>query len=181
MTAFDIIVLIPLLWGVYRGFTKGLIMQTASLLALFLGTFFAVKFSDVVANVLNLSFSVDQKFLPFVSFMITFLGVVVIILLTAKLVERFMEAAQLSTANKVGGSVLGLFKYALAISVVIFLLNCAGKNGEFFSQKTREESFMYKPVSVIATSILPMSDLKEKAELAGKELQASSKATPEQP
>lgn len=175
MTAFDIIVLIPLIWGIYRGFSRGLIMETATLIALFLGVFFAVKFSDLTANFLNVSFQIDPRFLPIVAFVLTFLGVVAIVIITAKLVEKFAEQAELTTANKVGGSFLGLLKYALGISVVIFLLNCAGKDGKFFSEETQSKSFLYKPLASIAATILPMNDLKEKAIEAGKNLEASTK------
>lgn len=173
MTAFDIFVIIPLIWGIYRGFSKGLIMEVATLLALFLGVFFAVKFSDTTETFLNVSFSINPEYLPIVAFTITFLSVVFAIIITAKLVERFVEAAELNTANKVGGSLLGLFKYSLAISIVIFLLNCAGKDGKFFSEETRTKSVLYRPLEVISTTILPMEDLKEKAKETGKNLHAS--------
>lgn len=177
MTAFDIFILIPLIWGIYRGFSKGLIMEVATLLALFLGVFFAVKFSDATETFLNVSFSIDPAYLPIVAFSITFLSVVFAVIITAKLVERFVEAAELNTVNKVGGSVLGLFKYALAISVIIFLLNCAGKDGKFFSEETRTKSVLYTPLEVISTTILPMDDLKEKAKQTGKNFQAAASST----
>jgi membrane protein required for colicin V production len=184
MTAFDIIVIIPLIWGAYRGFSKGLIMETATLVALFLGVFLAVKFSDTTADILNVSFSIDPRYISIVAFAVTFLAVVFTVIITAKLVERFAEAAELTTPNKIGGSALGLFKYALGISVIIFLLNCAGKNGTFFSEETRTKSFLYKPLEVIASTILPMSDLKEKALQAGSNLRSAgtvNAASPGQP
>jgi membrane protein required for colicin V production len=181
MTAFDIIVLLPLIWGAYRGFSKGLIMETATLVALFLGVFLAVKFSDTTADILNVSFSINPKYLSIVAFTVTFLAVVLTVIITAKLVERFAEAAELTTANKIGGSALGLLKYALGISVVIFLLNCAGKNGTFFSEETRSKSYLYKPLSAISAAILPMNDIKQKVEDAGKSLQSAGTANAASP
>lgn len=184
MTAFDLFVIIPLIWGVYKGFTKGLIMEVATLLALFLGVFFAVKFSDSMEAFLNISFSIDPQYLPIVAFTMIFVLVVFAIIITAKLVERFVEAVALTPVNKIGGSLLGLLKYSLGISVIIFLLNCAGKDGRFFSEETRTKSVLYKPLEKISTAILPMDDIKEKVMQKGRSIQAagaSSATNPGQP
>ena len=76
MNYFDIIIIIPLLWGAFKGFKKGLIIELASLIALFLGVWGAIKFSSVVGNYLDQTFTVSEKFLPLVSFAVTFILIV---------------------------------------------------------------------------------------------------------
>lgn len=45
MNYIDIILLLPLLYGAYRGFSRGLIIEVATLLGLLLGVYIAIKFS----------------------------------------------------------------------------------------------------------------------------------------
>ena len=46
----DIIFLILFGWAAYNGFKKGFILQVASLAALFLGIYGAIKFSGIISN-----------------------------------------------------------------------------------------------------------------------------------
>ena len=46
MNYIDIFLLVPLLWGAFKGFKKGLIIEVVSLIALGLGIWGGVHFSD---------------------------------------------------------------------------------------------------------------------------------------
>ena len=50
MNYIDIILAIPLVWAVYRGFTKGFIIEIASLIAMVLGVYGAIHFSYFIFN-----------------------------------------------------------------------------------------------------------------------------------
>ena len=47
---FDVVVIGLLVWGAFRGFNKGIIASAASLAALLLGVWGAIKFSGLVAG-----------------------------------------------------------------------------------------------------------------------------------
>ena len=49
MNYFDIIFVIPLLWGAYKGFSKGFVLEIASFVALGLGVWGGLKFSYLSA------------------------------------------------------------------------------------------------------------------------------------
>ena len=46
MNYLDIIIIIPLIWGAYKGFRKGFIIEIASLIALILGIWGGINFSS---------------------------------------------------------------------------------------------------------------------------------------
>ena len=50
MSKIDIILIIPLLWGAFMGFRKGLVLELASLVGLILGIYGAIKFCDFTAE-----------------------------------------------------------------------------------------------------------------------------------
>ena len=47
---FDVMAMILLLWSAYRGITKGFLIMAASLAALVLGVWGAIRFSDLTAT-----------------------------------------------------------------------------------------------------------------------------------
>ena len=52
MNILDIILLIPIAWFAYRGFTRGFIIELVSLIALVAGIFLAIHFSWFAAEFL---------------------------------------------------------------------------------------------------------------------------------
>lgn len=53
MTILDGFLLLPLAYGAWRGFKKGLIIEVFTLLAIFVGIYLAVRFSDALSNKIN--------------------------------------------------------------------------------------------------------------------------------
>ena len=84
MNFIDIILLIPLLWFGYKGFTKGFIIEIASLAALMLGIYGGVYFSNFVAKYLSQWFEIKSDYLPLISFSVTFLLIVIIVFLVGE-------------------------------------------------------------------------------------------------
>lgn len=151
MNFIDILICIPLIWGIYKGFTKGLIIEVAGLAAFFLGVWAATSFSESIKGV----FSFAGKYDGVVAFCLLFLGAVILIFLVAKLINKMVEGASLSSVNKVTGSVFGGLKFALVISVLFFVMDAVERSYPMLSVKTKEESLLYKPVSMIAPAIIP--------------------------
>jgi membrane protein required for colicin V production len=161
MNYLDIILLIPLLWGLYKGFTKGLIVEAASLIAFGLGVWGAINFSQALANKLKIWVAWETQYLQLIAFAITFLGILIMVFFIAKLVERLAESIALGPLNKAGGAAFGVLKFALMISVLIFVINAIEKSYPFISFKTKEESLLYKPIGKVAPMIIPALDSKK--------------------
>ena len=73
MNFLDILILIPLVIGAWRGFKKGFIIELFTFLALFLGLYAGIHFSDYAANAINESMEVYSDNLPVIAFTVTFL------------------------------------------------------------------------------------------------------------
>ena len=155
MNYIDIVICIPLVWGLYKGFTKGLIIEAASLVAFGLGVWGGIHFSDFVATKIKHWFHWQSPYLPIVSFAITFLGIIIIVYFIARLVQKMAKGMALGGINKILGAVFGALKFAMVISVVIFIMNALEKSYPLISFKTKEESLLYKPLGMIAPTIIP--------------------------
>ena len=145
MNYLDIIICVPLIWGVYQGFKKGFIIQVASILALVLGIFSALKLSEIAEHYVRTKWQWDSNYLHVICFASIFVAVIVLVLLLGKLLETMVKIVALGIINRIAGAVFGFIKYAVIISVVLILINRVG----LISNDTKETSKLYKSVTGI--------------------------------
>ena len=118
----DIAYLVVLLIALVKGWQKGLIVAVFSLVAWIIGIAAALKFSTVAAKYLEESGHVSAKWIPFLSFIIVFLGVVLTIRMLAKLIEASVELVWMGWMNNAAGAFLYLILYSILFSVALFFL-----------------------------------------------------------
>lgn len=155
MNVIDIIILIILGWGAYRGFTQGFVLQIVTFIALIIGIWAAVKFSDAMAGFLTRTMDITGKYLPVLSFILIFILVIVIAHLIGMLLTRFLELTSLGWLNRLGGILFGILKMAFIVSVVLTLQNRMKEKIKIIPDKQVQTSFLYKPVASIAPAIFP--------------------------
>jgi membrane protein required for colicin V production len=181
MNFIDLLICIPLVWGLYKGFTKGLIVEAATIVAFGLGVWGGIHFSDFLAGKLSGWFNWQSPYLPLISFAVTFLAIVVLIYFIAKLIQRMADGMAMSAANKVGGAAFGALKFAMVMSVMIFMVDAVEESYPMLSFKTKEESLLYRPLGKVAPTVIPSLNKSKVAALLPKkdELELNVKLEPE--
>ncbi|MBP6430561.1 MAG: CvpA family protein [Ferruginibacter sp.] len=116
----DIVFAVILIMACIKGFQKGLIVALFSILAFIVGLAAALKLSTAVAGWLSNSVTVSAKWLPFISFALVFLAVVLLVRWGAKLIEKTFQMALLGWVNKLGGIVFFLALYTIVFSIFLF-------------------------------------------------------------
>ena len=149
MNYLDVIFCIPLAWGLYKGITKGLIIQLATFVALGLGIFGAIKFTGIVASFAKKTLGWESTYLPLISFTVIFLCIIVLVFLLAKLLEKFVKIAMLGWLNRLAGALFGVLKYALLLSVVIFIIETAETKVQLIPAEKKQSSMLYRPLKSI--------------------------------
>jgi membrane protein required for colicin V production len=155
MNILDIIMAIPILWLVYRGFSKGLILSVSSLVALVAGIYFSVHFSGWVATWLSVNMNWDSQYMNIIAFVITFIAVVVIIQLIGRLFSQVADWAALGMLNRIGGLLFGGLKAVLFLGILLFIVNSFDVNNKLITTKMRSGSFLYQPLSSVVPGIWP--------------------------
>lgn len=74
-------------------------------------------------EILNTRISIDESLLPYIAFLLLFAAIVIGINLLGKALKKVLDMTFFGTFDSLAGAVIGLFKWALAISVLIWLLN----------------------------------------------------------
>lgn len=155
MAVIDIILGALILFGLIRGFMKGLFVEVASLLALVAGVYGAIHFSNFAANFLMEKVSWDEKYINIVAFAITFIIIVLAIGLAGKALTKLANFAALGILNKLLGGVFGGLKIAVILSVILMVFDSLNNTIPFASEEDLQDSVLYQPVKSLAPMIFP--------------------------
>ncbi|MFT5969635.1 MAG: membrane protein required for colicin V production [Flavobacteriales bacterium] len=155
MNYLDVIIAIPLLWALYKGFSKGLIVEICSLLALILGIYGALHFSFYASDLLVTKFQMDGEYLPVISFAITFIAIVFAISLLGKIITSIVKVVALGMLNRIAGALFSFLKVGLILSVIMMWLSPINKNLQIIDPEVRKSSVLWNVISPIASIIIP--------------------------
>jgi membrane protein required for colicin V production len=155
MNTIDLVFAILLLWAAYRGYSKGFIVQLATLAALLLGILGAVMFSDFTSSLIIKKFEVSGQYLPIISFALTFIAIVIAVHILAKALNKLIDAIALGIINRLLGVLFSVLKIAFIVSIILVLINKADNKYNFIPDETKENSLLYKPLSNFAPMIFP--------------------------
>ncbi|MEM9679458.1 MAG: CvpA family protein [Bacteroidota bacterium] len=155
MSIIDIVLGTLLLFGLIRGLMKGLFVEVASLLALVLGVYGAIHFSDFAGGFLESRVDWNEKTINITAFGITFVVIVLAISLAGKALTKLADFAALGILNKLLGGAFGILKIGLILSVVLVIFQKMNKTLPFLEDDQLEESVLYEPVKSLAPTIFP--------------------------
>jgi membrane protein required for colicin V production len=155
MNYIDILIIVPVAWAAYKGFSNGLVIELAQLAALVLGVFIAVRFSGLLYPLLVDQLGMGPKYTPVISFTLLFVAVVISVHLVARLVHRMLELVALGLANRLAGLLFGALKVLFILSVLFSVVNRLDSFSGFIGEGTKKGSLLYKPVSELSLLIYP--------------------------
>ena len=119
----DIVGVILIALFFIRGYMKGAIVAAFSVLAILLGIICALKLSQSLAAWLLEKGYITSGWAQVVSYIVLFIGVVLIVRLIAKLIEKALEGMMLGVVNKLAGGIMYAFLGAVLWSSFLWLGN----------------------------------------------------------
>jgi membrane protein required for colicin V production len=154
MEILDILLILPLLYGAWKGFQKGFIMELFTILALVVGLYAAFNFSDKFSKYMEFG-KETHSYMPAISFIVLFLLVGAMVYFGGKALEQVLKIAQLSAFNKVVGATLGVFKWLYLTACILVFLVSFDKEEKMIKKANKENSFMYALNSGVLKYSLP--------------------------
>ena len=146
----DIIVVIALIIGIFKGLRKGLIVATFSLAGLLIGVAAALKLSAVTAAYLSETVNLSARWLPILAFIVVFVAAVLLVRMLAAILQKSLEVAMLGWVNRIGGMVAYCFIYLLIISVIFFYSDKIG----LISAQAKIESVSFPLISPVGPATI---------------------------
>lgn len=154
MNTLDIILLIPLVYAVYKGFRDGVIVQLGGIIGIIIGVWLAFRFCDR----LGVWMGIDPDIASYVAFAIIVLGAIISIGLIGWLLGKVFNMVGLGLFNGIGGVILALIKMTLILSVLMMAFNAINRKTEIVSPRHFDNSALYKPISRVSDYIFPYLD-----------------------
>ena len=151
----DIILLLCLGWGAYKGFRKGFIIQSFVILALVLAIWGGFAFTGKLEPFMQKYFGISDAVCYIVSFIIVFSLILILVYTSGYLVSKVADVITLGMINRLSGAAFGIFANALILSVLILLFNRINDKKQFIGKETLEKTYLYEPVEKVAPAIFP--------------------------
>ena len=146
----DIFFVILLVIACFKGYSKGLIVALFSIIGFIAGLAAALKLSSYAAEKLSGSLNASGKWLPFVSFVLVFVAVVLLVNLGASLLQKSVELIMLGWANRIGGILLFAILYSILLSVFLFY----AVQLHFLSAETVSASVTYPYLKPVGPAVI---------------------------
>jgi len=156
MNWIDLIIVVILIISFVMGFINGLVKEVASLAALILGIWGAIKFSAFTAEKLYDYFDMTGQYVGIIAFLVTFGLIVVIIHFIGIVADKLIKAVALGFVNRLLGIAFGVLKSVLIMSVFFVILNAIDARKPFLPKDTIEASKFYNPISDFAPLLFPI-------------------------
>ena len=151
MNYLDIIISLLLLYGLFKGFSNGLIKEITGLVGLIIGVYVAIKFSVYLEPEIENYIKDYKEFVPIVSFVILFLVSILSIRSVGYVLDKFTKALSLGIISKFLGAIFGFLKYHIILIFLLFIIT----EYDLINKKIKKESVLLEPLKQTAEVIHP--------------------------
>jgi membrane protein required for colicin V production len=149
----DIILIVLLLFGTFRGYQKGLLLELINFISFFLALILAFNFKDWGTGILQRFFDQPDGLLNIISFVAIFIIVIVGLDLIGKAVKSLLDLTLLGSVDDFAGGLVGALKWALMISVFLWIFELFDVG---ISPSYSEGTIVFPYVHAIAPFLLDM-------------------------
>lgn len=176
MNILDIILIIPIAYGIFRGYRAGFIKEISSIvgliLAIYSARYFSMPFSDMLVEKFDLSPAIATP----ISYSLVFIVVMMVVSLLSKMVSTILKAIMLGFVNRVLGAIFGAVKYLLVLSVILNFISLARGYIPAEQNSIIDKSVLYSPIKNTMDTILPFLKLDDFEQLVSTGVDAVSNA-----
>ncbi len=153
MTSLDLFMIIPLAWGAFNGYRKGLLVEMVAIIAFVVAMIVGFKFLAFGIDLLSpyISRELARKILPWLGFSIIFFPTVMMINQMGFALRRSLKYTLLGTFDSVAGAAVGLFTWVFGISVILWLFSYMGVQ---LPPRQTEDAFLYPYIRPIAPKVM---------------------------
>lgn len=126
MSILDIILLGIILFGAYKGYRKGFLLEVISIIAFFLAIVGGFKLLHLGVQFLDDHFQISGELLPYISFILIFIVIILLVNLLGKALKKIIDLTLLGSIDNLAGALLSMLKWAFGVSVILWLSNSFG-------------------------------------------------------
>ncbi len=146
---FDLVMIIVLMFFIWRGFIRGFSGEIISFVGLFVAVFCAWKFLDPAVEMFRKflpSVTLDDTIVSIICGVVIFFGVEIIFAIIGAVLSYVVKVAQLTITDHVLGIVIGCVK---TFSIIVFIYAVVSSFPGVIPEETLEQSYCMKGASFV--------------------------------
>ncbi len=153
MNVLDLIFILPLLYGAYRGYQKGLFIEIIGVAAFIVAIVIGFKFLGYGMNMIApvIGENLANRFLPYLSFTVIFFPTIFLINKMGWMLRRALRFTILGTIDGFAGAMIGVFTWLFGISTFLWLMSSIDIN---LPEKLTKESLTYPAMKKVAPTVI---------------------------
>lgn len=155
MNVLDAVIAIPILWGMFRGFRRGFILEISTLMALILGVYGALAFGARCGTYIHEQFNTVESMSQLLGFAVIFILIVVGVHLFGRALQKILQLVALGLVNRLFGLVFGGAKWMLFVGCLVFAVDRMPAVRAWIGEERIENSLLYRPISEIIPFVYP--------------------------
>jgi membrane protein required for colicin V production len=119
----DIILIILFAAGAFFGYKKGLILELISIIAFILAIYGGFKLLHIGMEYVSKVYDGFGTLLPFVAFLVVFVLIIILLNIAGNILKKIIDWTPLGFFDNVFGAFLGVIKWALAVTIVLWVVS----------------------------------------------------------
>ena len=161
MNYLDIILIIPLAYGLVQGLRKGLVKEIAGLLAIVLGIYLARYWSLPMSQTLVELTGWSLNLCTPLAYALVFIVVSLSITTLSYMLTKIIGAIMLGWLNRLLGAAFGVVKMLLLLSVILNFLTIVDQFMPVKEKSIVQNSLFYAPIENVMSTILPLLNFED--------------------
>ena len=142
MNGFDILFILVLAVGAWKGWTNGLLKEVLGLIGVFVGLYVAHLLYEQVGYQLAPHIGTSPSVASIIAFALIWMGVPILLGLVGTLLTKLIEWAGLDSVNSLGGSLVSLVKFWLILGAFCNVLSIT----HLVTEETQQRSTLFEPL-----------------------------------
>ena len=142
MNGFDIVFLLVLLMGAWKGWSNGLLKEVLGLIGVFVGLYVARLLYEQVGFYLAPHIGTPPAVANILAFALLWMGVPILLSILGSLLTKFLELVGLNSVNRLGGVIVSLAKYVLLLGILCNILSIT----HLVTEEAQQTSTLFTPL-----------------------------------
>jgi membrane protein required for colicin V production len=149
----DFVFILFIFFGIFRGYTQGIIVQTIALFVLLAGIYISAIVSMAFYETIVDKSNVPLKNLPVIIFSLLFAVVVFASNWVAIYIKKMVATVKVTIYSRVWGAFFGALKYLFIASVIFLFIQRLDQSFKLFDEDS--ETRLFEPVAKFAPTVIP--------------------------
>ena len=159
MNVLDIIILLPLVYGAFRGFINGFVHEILYFAFLVLSVFFGYRFVVFISELIETKYDYHSDFLKLYAFIGILIVMMIVIYFITKSIESLLGLVGLGIINKLAGALFGIAKWALLVSLILYMIAAFDGDQDLIKKDVKAKSLLFQPATQVALLLIPSMEI----------------------